>query len=227
MVSLDAFYGKAQILFNVNFSIEEGETVALIGRNGVGKTTLLKSIMNIEVFKRGKVIWLGEDITSKPTYLIASKGIAYMPDYTGLIPGISVLDNFRLAAGKTNPDLEFAKTIYPEIVNLLGRRADSLSGGERKIVGLLRALAMNPRLLLLDEPTEGVSPIVANRIYNIVSSLREKGLSILVVEQGTRFRMLEKIADRILVMTGGKLVFDSSTAQLEAVFDEIQRHLFI
>ncbi|MEM4287560.1 MAG: ATP-binding cassette domain-containing protein [Candidatus Caldarchaeum sp.] len=227
VVNLDAFYGKAQILFGLNFSVKKGEVVSLIGRNGVGKTTLLKAIMNIGVSKKGKVFLNGHDITSLPTHAIASKGIAYMPDYAGLIPGVSVLDNFRLAFGRKAVDLSFAYEIYPEAKDLLVRRADSLSGGERKIVGLLRTFLMNPSVLLVDEPTEGVSPIIASRIYSIITRMKESGLSVLLVEQGTRYKILTQIADRFLVMVNGKIVLETSSDKLAQEVELIKRYLAV
>ncbi|MEM1945621.1 MAG: ATP-binding cassette domain-containing protein [Candidatus Caldarchaeum sp.] len=227
VVNLDAFYGKAQILFGLNFSVKKGEIVSLIGRNGVGKTTLLKAIMNISVSKRGKVFLNGHDITSLPTHAIASKGIAYMPDYAGLIPGVSVLDNFRLAFGKKSVDLDFAYQVYPEVKSLLDRRADSLSGGERKIVGLLRTFLMNPSVLLVDEPTEGVSPIIASRIYSIITRMKESGLSVLLVEQGIRYKILSQIAERFLVMVNGKIVLETTSDRLGQEIDQIRKYLAV
>ncbi|MCS6784622.1 MAG: ATP-binding cassette domain-containing protein [Candidatus Caldarchaeum sp.] len=227
VIHLDVYYGKAQILFDVGFTVNQGETVSLIGRNGVGKTTLLKAIMNIAVTKKGKILLNGADITNLPTHAIASKAVAYVPDYTGLIPGVSVYDNLRLAVGRKNIDITQAEEIYPEIRGLLNRRADSLSGGERKITALLRALLMNPTLLLVDEPTEGVSPIMATRIYGILDRMKKSGLTVLVVEQGTRFNVLSKIADRFMVMVGGKIVWESTTERVSEEIEQIKRFLAV
>ncbi len=225
IIGLDAFYDRAQILFNINLKVKEGELVAILGRNGVGKTTLLKSIMNIEVVKRGRIIFRQQDITSLPTYKIASLNISYVPDYTGLIPGISVLDNLRLSAGKKNVDLRLAKELYPQIDELLFKKADMLSGGERKIVAIIRALMSNPTLILLDEPTEGVSPLVAKRIYEVMSMMKEQGLTLIVVEQGTRFSFVRRLADRLLIMVNGRIVFETTKDRVEAELDAINSYL--
>jgi branched-chain amino acid transport system ATP-binding protein/urea transport system ATP-binding protein len=222
---LNSFYDKAQILFNINFRVSQGELVAVIGRNGVGKTTLLKSIMNIEVVKRGRIKFDDIDITNLPTYRIASIGISYVPDYTGLIPGISVLDNLRLSAGKKNVNLSLAKELYDRIDELLPKKADTLSGGERKIVGVIRALLMNPRLVLLDEPTEGVGPIVAKRIYELVSRMKDEGLTVVVVEQGTRFSHVKNIADRISVMVNGRIMYETTRDKVDEEMELIQSYL--
>ncbi len=225
ITGLDAFYDRAQILFNINLKVKEGELVAILGRNGVGKTTLLKSIMNIEVVKRGRIIFRQQDITSLPTYKIASLNISYVPDYTGLIPGISVLDNLRLSAGKKNVDLQLAKELYPQIDELLFKKADMLSGGERKIVAIIRALMSNPTLILLDEPTEGVGPLVAKRIYEVMSMMKEQGLTLVVVEQGTRFSFVRRLADRLLIMVNGRIVFETTKDRVDAELDAINSYL--
>ena len=222
---LDSFYDKAQILFNVNFWVNRGELVAVIGRNGVGKTTLLKSIMNIEVVKKGRIKFNNRDITDLPTHRIASLGISYVPDYTGLIPGISVLDNLRLSAGKKNVELRLARELYNGIDGLLSKKADSLSGGERKIMAVVRALLMNPRLVLLDEPTEGVGPIVAKRIYELISRMKEGGLTVVVIEQGTRFSYIRKIADRISVMINGRIAYETTRDKVDEEMELIQSYL--
>jgi ABC-type branched-subunit amino acid transport system ATPase component len=222
---LNSFYDKAHILFNINFRVSQGELVAVIGRNGVGKTTLLKSIMNIEVVKRGRIKFDDIDITNLPTYRIASIGISYVPDYTGLIPGISVLDNLRLSAGKKNVNLSLAKELYDRIDELLPKKADTLSGGERKIVAVIRALLMNPRLVLLDEPTEGVGPIVAKRIYELVSRMKDEGLTVVVVEQGTRFSHVKNIADRISVMVNGRIMYETTRDKVDEEMELIQSYL--
>jgi len=222
---LNSFYDKAQILFNVNFWVNRGELVAVIGRNGVGKTTLLKSIMNIEVVKKGRIKFNNRDITDLPTHRIASLGISYVPDYTGLIPGISVLDNLRLSAGKKNVELRLARELYNGIDGLLSKKADSLSGGERKIMAVVRALLMNPRLVLLDEPTEGVGPIVAKRIYELMSRMKEGGLTVVVIEQGTRFSYIRKIADRISVMVNGRIAYETTRDKVDEEMELIQSYL--
>jgi len=199
--------------------VRRGELVAVLGRNGVGKTTLLKAIMGIEVTKTGKVFFDGHEITNLPTHRIASLGIAYVPDYTGLIPGIKVADNLRLAVGSKRLDLQLAKQVYPQIEELLERRADTLSGGERKIVAVIRALMMRPKLVLLDEPTEGVSPVIASKIYSMLADMKERGMSLLVVEQGTRFSQITQLADRALIMVNGRIVYEGSR---DKVLSEIE-----
>lgn len=224
---LDSFYGKAQILFNVSLSVDRGELVALLGRNGVGKTTLLKSIMGIEVARRGRIVLDGIDITGMRTHRIASAGIAYVPDYTGLFPGMSVLENLQLALGRKRVDLAQAYELYPEIGQLLNRRADALSGGERKLVSIIRATLAKPKILLLDEPTEGVMPILVKKIYKLMDRLRSEGMAILLVEPGTRLGPVKEIATRISVMVGGRIVYEAGPENLEKDRDIVKKYLAV
>jgi len=181
--------------------------------------------MNIEVVKKGRVRFRQQDITFLFTYRIASLGASYVPDYTGLIPVISVLDNLRLSAGRKNVDLRLAKELYPQIDELLSKKADILSGGERKIVAIIRSLMSDPTLVLLDEPTEGVGPLVAKRIYEPVSKMREQGLTVVVVEQGTRFSSVRKLADRLLVMVNGRIVIETTRDRVESKLETIKSYL--
>ncbi len=181
--------------------------------------------MNIEVAKKGRIKFRQQDITFLPTYRIASLGVSYVPDYTGLIPGISVLDNLRLSAGRKNVDLQLARELYPQIDELLHKKSDMLSGGERKIVAVIRALMSNSTLVLLDEPTEGVGPLVAKRIYELISKMKEQGLTVVVVEQGTRFSSVRRLADRLLVMVNGQIVFETTRDRVEAELTTINSYL--
>ena len=222
---LNVFYGKAQILFNINMRVNEGEIIALLGRNGAGKTTLLKSIMGIDVVKNGKILFKGVDVSAMETHKIASLGISYVPDYAGLLPGMSVLENLQLALNRRNIDLTYAYTLYPELKQLLNRKADTLSGGERKMVSIIRSILTKPKLLLLDEPTEGVMPILVRKIYELLGILRSNGVTILLVEQGIRLSMVKNIATRINIMTNGKLVYESEPEKLEVDIDIVRRYL--
>jgi len=223
---LNAFYGNLQALFSVNLDVEKGEILAVIGSNGAGKTTLLKSIMNIEVRKEGRVYFDGVDITRLPTHRIAKLGVLFIPDNTGLYPGLTVLENFQLAVGRKDVDLGVVREVYPEITGLLGRSADRLSGGERKIVSVLRAFLLNPKLVLLDEPTEGVSPIVAERIYSLLKMLSSRGKSLIVVESGSKLKLALKNANRIAVMTAGRITYIGEVDRAQKDLDIIRKLVF-
>jgi len=224
---LDAFYGKAQILYKINLSVNEGDILAILGRNGVGKTTLLKAIMGIEVNRKGRVLLRGMDISRMKTHEISRMGVFYVPDDAGLFPGMTVLENLRLAAGKMRVELSALEEIYPEVRSLLNRRADLLSGGERKIIAILRCLLTDTGLLLLDEPTEGVMPVMVKKIYSMLVRLKEMGKTIVVVESGIKLNAIADTATKISIMSGGKIIY---TNKKEAALEElelIKKHLFV
>jgi len=223
--NVNAFYGKAQALFEIGMEAKRGEVVAILGRNGVGKTTLLRSIMGVEVSRTGRIEFDGKDIVDMKTHEIASLGVAYIPDYGGLIPGLTIMENLQLALGTKSIDLGRAYEIYPELNGLLARKADTLSGGERKITAIVRAIIMQAKLLLLDEPTEGVMPTMAKRIYNLLRDMREKGITILLVEQGARLSLAREIATRIAIMVNGKLVYDGAPEASEMHGDFLKKYL--
>jgi len=225
---LNVFYSRVQALFNINLEIKEKEITVVLGPNGAGKTTLLKSIVNIDVIKNGKIIYNSLDITHMPTYKISKMGIFYVPDYGGLFTGMTVTENLQLASGSRKIDVEKLKAFYPEMLNLLNRRSEQLSGGERKITSMLRALIINPKLLLLDEPTEGVAPIITERIVKFIKTLNEKqGLTILWVEPGAKLKKVLEVADKIAVIAAGKLTYVEEVEKAKKEIDKIQRLLFV
>lgn len=224
---LNVFYGKAQVLFNIDMKVNEGEITALLGRNGAGKTTLLKSIMGIDVVKNGKILFKGVDISNMRTYRIAALGVSYVPDYTGLFPGMSVLENLQLALNRRKIDLTYAYTLYPELKHLLDRKADALSGGERKIVSIIRSVLTRPKLLLLDEPTEGVMPILTRRIYELLGRLKNDGITILLVEQGIRLSIVKNIATKIGIIANGRFIYESEPERLEREIDIVKKYLAV
>ncbi|MGB9682955.1 MAG: ABC transporter ATP-binding protein [Thermoprotei archaeon] len=225
--NLDAYYGKAHILHKINLSIDKGDLLTVVGRNGVGKTTLLKAIMGLEVTKNGRILFRGKDISNLKTHEISKLGIFYIPDDAGLFQGMSVYENLLLAAGRKDIDLSSLEEIYPEIRGLLNRRADLLSGGERKIIAILRSLLTKTDLMLLDEPTEGVMPIMIKRIYNMLDMLRKKGKTIIIVEPGTKFRSITEIATKVTIMSGGRVVYMNDKENALKEIDVIRKYLFI
>jgi len=226
--NLNAYYGNLQVLFNINLEVDRGDIVAVLGPNGAGKTTLLKAIINVEVTKYGEVEFEGTNITSLPTHKIAKLGVHYVPDYGGLLPGMTVLDNLRLAAGSKNPPINKLKDFYPEIANLLERRADALSGGERKIVSIVRSILTNPKLLLLDEPSEGMSPIMVDKTVKLLKRLNEeREFTILWVEPGAKLKKVIEVADKIIVLTAGRIVYVGEAERAKEEIDKIKEYVFV
>jgi branched-chain amino acid transport system ATP-binding protein/urea transport system ATP-binding protein len=168
------------------------------------------------------------DITSLPAYKIASLGIYYIPDYGGLLSGLTVLENLQLAANSKNIPVDELKSFYPEVVNLLTRRADALSGGERKIVSIIRSILTNAKLLLLDEPTEGMAPIMVDRTIKLLKKLNEeKGTSILWIEPGAKLKKVLEIANKVIILVTGRVVYVGEAEKAKKEVDEIKKYLFI
>ena len=189
---VDAYYGASHVLREIDLSVHSGEIVSILGRNGVGKTTLLKSILGLEVRTRGSITLDGKDITTRPTYLRARDGIGYVPQGRELIPDFSIRDNILMGCyGRTDrrrlvPDL--VRDLFPYLRDNLGRRAGLLSGGQQQQLAIARALASEPRILLLDEPTEGIQPNIVEQIEDTIQRLnKEIGLTIVLVEQNVKF----------------------------------------
>lgn len=203
--NLNAFYGKSQITFDINLYVDKGETVAIVGRNGVGKTTILKSIISL-VDKTGKVTFKNMDITNLPTYKICKSGIGFVPDYGGVFLDLTVEENFKLIKSKEGKfSFDYITQIFPQIVDLMKRKGGQLSGGERRLIGISRALIMNPELLIIDEPSEGLAPIIVKEIERIIVKLKEEGISILLADQHIKFIL--NVADRIYVVDNGVIKF--------------------
>ncbi|MEM1774543.1 MAG: ATP-binding cassette domain-containing protein [Acidilobaceae archaeon] len=225
--NLNGYYGAIQVLFSINFKVERGDMVAIVGSNGAGKTSLLKSIMNIELWKEGKIVFEGIDITRLPTHRIARLGILYIPDTGGLYHGLTTLENMQLAAGRKIIEIDRIKEIYPRIEELLNRPTDKLSGGERKIVSILRSLLIETKLIILDEPTEGVSPVITEEIYRMLKRLNEEGKTIVVVEPGSRLKIALKHVNKIGVMRTGKLEYFDTTEKALKELELLKKLIFI
>ncbi|RMG59280.1 MAG: ABC transporter ATP-binding protein [Deltaproteobacteria bacterium] len=209
---LKAFYGKSQILFDVDLSVGKGEIVALIGRNGVGKTTTLMSIMGMVEKRDCRILFEGEDITERKPYQIARMGLTFIPDRGGVFPNLTVEENFALSLreGYFTPDYVFEH--FPQVRGLLKRKGGQLSGGERRLVGISRGLLTNPRLLVIDEPSEGLAPAIVREIAGVLSHLKKEGLSMLITDQNLPFIMA--LADRIYIMDNGQIKVSGSKEEL-------------
>ena len=216
-----SFYGTAGILRGVDLEVREGEVVVLLGRNGMGKTSLVRTIagMRPPVLRQGRIRFRGEDITRLPSYAIARKGIGIVPQGRHVFPSLTVQENLTVAArpGENGKgwDLKRVYEFFPRLAERVGSRAGTLSGGEQQMLAIARALMTNPRLLLMDEPSEGLAPIVVGQIREQVEALKGSDLSILLVEQNFGFAL--RVADRIYVLgEHGHIVWQGTPAELEA-----------
>ena len=225
---VDVFYGKSQILFGVRFEVKEGRTVALLGRNGAGKTTTLKAIAGLVAPRKGTIRVLGRDMTGRPPYQIARIGLGYVPEDRQVFPEHTVEDNL-LIAQKKGPDgrdewsVERVYRIFPVLEPLRHRMAGRLSGGEQQMLAIARALMGNPIALLLDEPSQGLAPLVVRRIAEVLRLLRGSGATILLAEQNMHFCF--GIATDAVVIDKGEIVYADTIDALQGDDSVRQRYL--
>ena len=227
VTAIDVCYGQSQILGGLDLAVGSGEVVCVMGRNGVGKTTLLKAIMGLLVPRRGTITYQGRDITHLPPYQRAALGIGYAPQGREIFPGLSVQENLVLAGRRARPEaqvLEGACSLFPALSGMLRRRGGDLSGGQQQQLAIARALAGDPRLLILDEPTEGIQPSVVEEIAAVLRRFRqERGGSILLVEQYLDFA--RALADRFYVLDRGGVVLEGGREDFRV--DEVTRLLSV
>jgi branched-chain amino acid transport system ATP-binding protein len=219
---LRAWYGAAQILFGLSFCVGRGEVVALMGRNGAGKSTTMKSVMSLVPQRRGAVRFLGEEIASRKPYEIARRGIGFVPEDRRIFSDLTVLENLDIgrqgaraqAAGGAAPGWSAEKVFatFPILAEMRERRAAQMSGGEQQILTVARTLMGNPLLVLLDEPSEGVAPIVVEQMADTILALKQEGLSVLLSEQNMHFAAL--VCDRVYVLEKGQIEWEGAMADL-------------
>ena len=222
--ALETFYGKSQVLRGVTFEVPRGEITALLGRNGAGKTTTLRSIMGLTPPRRGIVRFNGRDITGQPPHAAFHLGVGYVPEGRQIFPHLDVGENLRLAErGRGDArrwTLERIFEYFPVLHQRWRQRGRSLSGGEQQMLAIARALAGNPDLLMLDEPSQGLAPLLVQELGNILLRLKGEGVTILLVEQNVRMALA--VTDRVLVLGKGALVFEGTTAEFQRREDELK-----
>jgi urea transport system ATP-binding protein len=216
---LDSGYGSTQILFDVSLSVPEGGVCCVMGRNGVGKTTLMASIAGLLRARKGRIVFDGDDITRVRTYERVRRGIAHVPQGRDCFPQLTVMENLRVVAealpGRDGGSIDQALELFPRLRDLLARPAGYLSGGQMQQLAIARALVARPRLLILDEPTEGIQPSIILEIEDAIVELkRTEGISIVLVEQYVDFAL--RLADTYAVLEGGRLVASGETASLQS-----------
>jgi branched-chain amino acid transport system ATP-binding protein len=224
---VNAFYDKSHVLQDVSLEIDRGQVVALLGRNGSGRSTTLKTIMGLVPARSGTIRFHDADITNKTPFALAQKGIAFVPEDRRIFPNLTVGENIRLAAlaGRKGPWTE--ARIY-EYFAVLGERRDKpakLSGGEQQMLAIARALIANPEIILLDEPMEGLAPLIARNVEDVVRRIKDEGNTILLVEQNAQVAM--SLADRGYVLSNGRVVAQGSIDVLRADDEMMQRYLAV
>lgn len=222
---IHTYYGDSHILQGVSLEVKNEEAVALLGRNGVGKTTTISSIIGFEPPRRGEITLEGKDITSRPSYEISQLGVGLVPQGRGIFPTLTVKENLTIAArnGQNGSwTLDRLLPLFPNLRDRLGNYGRQLSGGEQQMLAMARALMTNPKLLLLDEPSEGLAPLIVKEIGNIVQEVKKSGMSILLVEQN--LSMALEVVDRVYVMSKGRIEFEGTPAALKSE-KELMLHL--
>jgi len=214
---LQSGYGETQVLFDLSFRAEQGRVHALLGRNGAGKSTTLKTIMGLVKPRSGTISLEGVLINKLEPYTVAGKGVAYVPETRDIFPSLTVFENLELTskrfASEESPwSLERIYQLFPRLKERLGNYGNELSGGEQQMLSIARALLMNPRLLILDEPTEGLAPIIVKQIHAQLKALKETGLTIILVEQNFGFAV--SLADDVSVVGKGQIVWQGSPQEI-------------
>ena len=219
---LDAFYGRAQALFGVGLEVASGEVVALIGRNGAGKSTLLKAVMGL-VPASGRIEFAGRAIERLPPHARARLGLGYVAEDRRIFTDLTVGENLIVGAQGRAPDLEGLLQLFPNLREMLDRRAAMMSGGEQQMLAVARTLAAAPTLVLLDEPSEGIAPIIVGRLAEAVRAMKQQGAAVLLSEQNPRF--VAAVADRALLLERGRLVGAAAIEELSPPSEQVRRVL--
>jgi len=227
---IDTFYGQSHVLQGVSFSINEGEVVSLLGRNGVGKTTTLRSIMGLTPPRTGKILLRAVDIAGKPPFQIAQMGIGYMPDDRRIFPDLTLYENLELARrlskkGKVSWTFEKVYNLFPVFTDLKERKGTQLSGGEQKMLAIGRALMKNPDLLLLDEPSEGLAPLIVQNLVEVIGRIQGEGVTILLADQNLKF--CRKTSDRGYILEKGIVQYQGLMEEIWQNEDIVKKYLVV
>jgi len=228
---IHSYYGKSHILHGVSLALKQGELVCLLGRNGVGKSTTLKSIMGIVRPTQGSILFDGQELVGRQPYQIARLGVGYVPEDRRIFRSLTVHENLLMgiqrAKNSGSPEkvwtIDKIYRIFPNLSERSGNKGSHLSGGEQQMLTVARTLMGNPKLILVDEPTEGLAPLIAKDVLEMLSAVRKSGVTVLMVEQN--FKAAIKVADRFYIMAKGQMVFEGNTVALLAAEDVRKNYL--
>ena len=222
---LNAWYGESHVLHGVDMTVSEGETVTILGRNGVGKTTTLRTIMGIIRERKGTIRFDGRDMLGVPLHRTAHAGIGFVPEERGIFATLSVEENLTLppVVAPGGMTLEEIYALFPNLAERRSSQGTKLSGGEQQMLAIARILRTGVRLLILDEPTEGLAPVIVQRIGEVLRALKQRGMTVLLVEQN--FRFASRVADRFYLMEHGRMVADFPVAELPGRMDVLHKVL--
>ena len=228
VTGLETAYGQSQVLFGMELSVAAGEVVTLMGRNGMGKTTTVRSIMGLTKGHAGSIRFEGAEIRGLPSYRVAKLGLGLVPEGRQIFPNLSVRENLVATSDNRSPGaarwtLESVLAAFPRLAEREGNMGNQLSGGEQQMLAVARALMTNPRLLILDEATEGLAPLIRQEIWSILGSLKAEGQAILVIDKNVA--ALKKLADRHYFIEKGRVAWSGTTPELQAAADIEHRYL--
>jgi branched-chain amino acid transport system ATP-binding protein len=213
--NIHTFYGKSHILHGVNLEVAEGKITTLLGRNGAGKTTTLRSLMGLTPAREGKITIFGTETTQLPPFQIAALGVGYVPEGRRVFANLTVEENLRVPLERGGPwTISKIYELFPRLAERKMNRGRQLSGGEQEMLAIARALLLNPKLLMLDEPSQGLAPLVVREVFRIVTEMRSEGISVLLVEQNARMSL--EVADFAYVLDDGRVVYSGTARELAA-----------
>jgi branched-chain amino acid transport system ATP-binding protein len=225
---LHSYYGASHILHGIDFSVARGQTIGLMGRNGMGKSTLLKSIMGLVKPRQGSVAIEGRDMTGAAPFEIARRGLAYVPEGRGIFGNLNVMENLKMAAragtqGQRDWTYERVLETFPRLAQRLKHGGQQLSGGEQQMLTIGRALMTNPDVLILDEATEGLAPLIAHDIWRICELVKQSGISSIIVDKN--WKHVSRITDHNLILLKGEIVFQGSSQEINSKPEILQQYL--
>lgn len=219
---LNTHYGASHVLQGVDLDVPQGRICAMLGRNGVGKSTTLRTIMGLVPPTRGRVVLDGKDIAGWPPHKVARAGVAYVPEGRLIFPDLTVIENIRVGERKPAKAWTLARLLhlFPSLAERAGNRGGNLSGGEQQMLAIARALVSDPKMLLLDEPSQGLAPLVVRELARVIRQLCEAGVTILLIEQN--MKLAEAVADEMHIMVKGRIVYAASPTQFRAEEEQIR-----
>jgi branched-chain amino acid transport system ATP-binding protein len=224
--NVNTFYGKSHVIHGLSLEVNKGELVSLLGRNGAGKTTTLRSIMGLTMPRSGNIFYEGIEITPKKPFEICRAGIGYVPEDRRIFSTLTLMENLNIAIQKNRQkhwDHERIFNIFPILAERKGHRGRELSGGEQQMLSIARSLMGNPSLLLLDEPTEGLAPLIVEALINVIERIKKEGVTVLLVEQNVESTF--KVADRYYILEQGKIVYSGRNDELRNDKEVMLRYL--